>query len=454
MRRGLVRHFGKLLNAKLEAKIPLIKERVKTLQKNSGEKVIAQVKMSSVLGGMKELPVMFYIGSALDPEQGIRFRGHTIPEMAQLLPKVESEMIPEAVLWLLLTGDAPTQEELREIQSEIITDKPLPKSTQDLILNYSKSHHAMTVLSMAILDLQKYSKFAEQYSKGQVKKGDYWKPTLDDGLFILKFLPQIAALIYTTKFDKTPVRPVANDWAGRYAELMGYRSLTMAEVIRGYLSIHTDHEGGNVSAHTSWLVNSALSDPFLSISSAMNGLAGPLHGLANQEVLKFVIPLRDAMKAKGIAINSSDDPKVLQFVREFTENWLKTNVVPGYGHGKLRNTDPRFTFLKKQSLNYMPEKELVKIVHACEAVIPEVLKKLGKVKNPYPNVDAHSGVLLYELGMTEFDYYTVIFGVSRSIGCIANMVWARALGLAIERPGSLTLEQLEDLAAGETMRAG
>jgi len=431
MHSRLARRFANLsglLQEKLEAKIPAVRERVKNLQKNHGDKVVDDINIGSVIGGMRDLPVMFYIGSALDPNEGIRFRGHTIPEMAKILPKAESEMLPEAVLWLLLTGDAPNAEELKEIQSKIITYKPLPKSTQELIANSSKYLHSMTVLSMALLDLQRFSKFAEGYANGSLKKTDYWKPTLEDGLFILSYLPQIAALIYTTKFGK--------------------------KVIRGYLSIHTDHEGGNVSAHTAWLVNSALADPFLSLSSAINGLAGPLHGLANQEVLKFVMPLRDAFIAKGIPITSSDDPKVREFVREFTENWLKSGVVPGYGHAKLRNTDPRFTFLKEQALRLMPEKDLVKVVHACEAVIPEVLKKLGKVKNPFPNVDAHSGVLLYELGLTEFDYYTVIFGVSRAIGCISNMVWARALGLPIERPGSLTLEQLEDIANGNKPRAG
>lgn len=447
-------HASSLLHGKLEAKIPAVRERVKNLQKNHGDKIVDDINIGSVIGGMRDLPVMFYVGSALDPIEGIRFRGHTIPEMAKILPKAETEMLPEAVLWLLLTGDAPTAEELKEIQSHIITDKPLPKSTHDLILHSCKHHHAMTVLSMAILDLQRFSKFATGYAQGSIKKTEYWKPTLEDGLFILSYLPQIAALIYTTKFGKTPLRPGNHDWAGRYSELMGFKSNTMAEVIRGYLSIHTDHEGGNVSAHTAWLVNSALSDPFLALSSAINGLAGPLHGLANQEVLKFVMPLRDALHKNKIPITSSDDPKVREFVRQFTEDWLKSAVVPGYGHAKLRNTDPRFTFLKEQALRYMPEKDLVKVVHACEAVIPEVLKKLGKVKNPFPNVDAHSGVLLYELGLTEFDYYTVIFGVSRAIGCISNMVWARALGLPIERPGSLTLEQLEDIANGNKPRAG
>jgi len=392
------------------------------------------------------MPCMFYFGSQLDSQEGIRFRGRTIPEMAKILPKVKHEMIPEGVMWLLLTGDAPNAEELKELQHDLITDKDMPKSTHQLIVKSAKHHHPMTILSMAILDMQNHSKFAKAYSEGKLKKNDYWKSTLEDGLFILRFLPQIAALIYTTKYDKKPLNPDAHDWAGRYSQLLGYSSLEMSEVIRGYLSVHTDHEGGNVSAHASWLVNSALSDPFLSLSAAFNGLAGPLHGLANQEVLKFLLAMKQDLITKGVHITSSSDPQLLTAIREFSENWLKTAVIPGYGHAKLRNTDPRFTFLKEQSLMYMPNVDLVKLVHGSEKVIPEILKKLGKVKNPFPNVDAHSGVLLYELGLTEFDYYTVVFAVSRAIGCISNMVWARALGLAIERPGSLTLEKLEELA--------
>lgn len=436
--------FSSLLKSKLHNEIPKVKERVKALQAR-GNVIVDEIDVTSVIGGMRDLPVMFYMGSHLDPIEGIRFRGLTIPEMQTKLPKINKQPLPEAVLWLLLTGEAPTVAELAEVNQTLISDQPLPKSTSDLIINYAKHHHPMTMLSMAILDLQKHSKFAEGYANHTLKKTHYWEATLDDGLFLLRHLPKAAALIYTTKYNKTPIKTTRNDWAGQYAEHLGFSSENVAEVLRGYLSIHTDHEGGNVSAHTSYLVNSALSDPFLSVSAAVNGLAGPLHGLANQEVLKFLLTLKDYLKGKSIAITSAEDPAFQKEIETFVLNWLKSGVVPGYGHAKLRNTDPRFTHLKEQSLSMMPDKELVKLVHTLEKVIPPILKGLGKVKNPYPNVDAHSGVLLYELGLTEFDYYTVVFAVSRSIGCIANMVWARALGLSIERPGSLSLEKLEEI---------
>lgn len=75
--------------------------------------------------------------------------------------------------------------------------------------------------------------------------------------------------------------------------MLGYDDEVIKECIRGYLTIHSDHEGGNVSAHTTHLVGSALSDPYLSYSAGLNGLAGPLHGLANQEVLKWLLEVQE-----------------------------------------------------------------------------------------------------------------------------------------------------------------
>lgn len=440
------RPFSSRLKEKLSEKIPHVQQRVRSLVRDHSAKEVATVNIGQIVGGMKELPCMFYHASALDPMDGITFRGHSIPEMQQALPKINREPLPEAVFWLLLTGEVPSKADLADLQSELTSNDVLPESTERLIKEFAPSHHPMTVLSMAVLDLQRHSVFADSYNKGELGKNQFWEATFDDGMMLLKLLPRVAGLIYTTKFGKAPTNPTSTDWAGRYSELMGFNNEAMAEVLRGYLAIHCDHEGGNISAHAAYLLNSALSDTFLSFSGALNGLAGPLHGLANQNVLKFLLELQTSLHQNRVEISSPTDKRLLESVTAFVENWLKSKVVPGYGHGKLRNTDPRFTHLKDLSNEYLAGKELVTLVHACESVVPGILKGLGKVKNPFPNVDAHSGVLLYELGMKEFDYYTVVFGVSRALGCVSNMVWARALGLPLERPGSLTLEQLEKLA--------
>jgi citrate synthase len=82
-------------------------------------------------------------------------------------------------------------------------------------------------------------------------------------------------------------------------------------------------------------------------------------------------------------------------------------------------------------------------------VVPPILEGLGKVKNPWPNVDAHSGQLLMHYGMVEYDFYTVLFGVSRALGTMAGLIWDRVLGMPIERPGSTTTRILKQQLTGE-----
>lgn len=108
----------------------------------------------------------------------------------------------------------------------------------------------------------------------------------------------------------------------------------------------------------------------------------------------------------------------------------------------LRKTDPRYTCQREFALKHLPEDELFQLVSKIYKVVPPILTETGKVKNPWPNVDAHSGVLLQYYGMKEMNYYTVLFGVSRALGVLASLVWDRALGLPIERPKSFSTDLL------------
>nr|XP_051194244.1 citrate synthase, mitochondrial-like [Lolium perenne] len=217
--------------------------------------------------------------------------------------------------------------------------------------------------------------------------------------------------------------------------MLGFDDPKMLELMRLYITIHTDHEGGNVSAHAGHLVGSALSDPYLSFAAALNGLAGPLHGLANQEVLLWI---KSVMEETGSNITTDQ-------LKEYVWKTLKSGkVVPGYGHGVLRNTDPRYSCQREFALKYLPEDPLFQLVSKLYEVVPPILTELGKVKNPWPNVDAHSGVLLNHFGLVEARYYTVLFGVSRSMGIGSQLIWDRSLGLPLERQKSVTMEWLEN----------
>jgi len=181
-------------------------------------------------------------------------------------------------------------------------------------------------------------------------------------------------------------------------------------------------------------VGSTLADPYLCLAAGMNGLAGPLHGLANQEVVRWI------MELKGKLGGAPTREQLEKYVWETLESG---QVVPGYGHAVLRRTDPRYTAQQGFAEKHLPNDENFKIVRLLYDIVPPILEKQGKAKNPWPNVDAHSGCLLIHYGMTEYDFYTVLFGVSRALGVLASLVWDRALMLPLERPKSVTTEWIE-----------
>jgi citrate synthase len=185
-------------------------------------------------------------------------------------------------------------------------------------------------------------------------------------------------------------------------------------------------------------VASALSDAYYALSAGINGLAGPLHGLANQEVLRWT---QNFMAKLGDREATEETVK-----KALWETLDSGQVIPGYGHAVLRKTDPRYTSQREFCLKNLPDYPLFKLISTIYKVAPGVLQEQGKAKNPWPNVDAQSGVIQWYYGITEWDFYTVLFGVGRAIGVLANITWDRALGYAIERPKSLTTAMLEDVA--------
>jgi len=423
----------------LRSKIQKRAEETSAFLKEHGEKILSEVTVNQAYRGMRGVKCMVWEGSLLDPYEGIRFRGYTIPEVREKLPKAPGgeEPLPEGIFYLLVTGDLPTEENVKEIQEEFKKRMEVPGYVFDTIRAMPKDSHPMTLFSLGILALQNESKFAKAYREG-IPKAQYWEYTYEDAMDLLARLPIIAAFVYRYPYkDDQQIDPDPSlDWAANYAHMLGYDEPEVYELMRLYLVLHSDHEGGNVSAHTGHLVGSALSSPYLAISSAMNGLAGPLHGLANQEVLRWILELKASF---GDRMPTKED------IEKYAWDTLNAGkVIPGFGHAVLRKTDPRYTAFREFALKYLPDDEIFQIVSMLYEVIPPVLMKHGKAKNPWPNVDAHSGVLLYHYGIREFDYYTVFFGVSRSIGIVSQLIWDRGLGLPIERPKSVTLEWLKE----------
>ncbi|UCC41008.1 MAG: citrate (Si)-synthase, eukaryotic [Candidatus Aminicenantes bacterium] len=426
------------LKEKFRSKLDPMRDKVKTLIKEHGDEKISDVTIAQAYGGMRGVKCMVTETSALDPFEGIRFRGFNIPELREKLPKAPGgeEPLPEGIFYLLLTGELPTDEDVKEITEEWRNRSALPDYLIDILKAIPKDTHPMTQFSQGILSLQRDSIFSQKYREG-MSKMEYWDPMFEDVMNLLAKLPPIASYIYRKMYkndEHIPADPNL-DWGGNFAHMIGIEDEKFKELMRLYLVIHSDHEGGNVSAHTTHLVGSALSDAYYSLSGGMNGLAGPLHGLANQEVLRWIMEVKEDLG--GV-------PDKEQLTKYLWDTLNAGKVIPGYGHAVLRQTDPRYMAQREFALKHLPDDEIFKVVSAIYEVAPDILKEHGKAKNPWPNVDAHSGCLLLHYGVTEYDFYTVFFGASRAIGVLSSLIWDRALGLAIERPKSVTSDWVSE----------
>jgi citrate synthase len=428
------------LKQKLAEKIPEYRERITKLMKEYGDVEVDRVHIRQLYGGMRGVKALTTDISYLDPMEGIRFRGYTIPEVLEKLPKPKGAEMPyvEGHFYLLLTGEIPTEEDIQDVVEEFKARSRVPHYVYDTLRTMPRDTHPMTMFSAAVLAMQRESVLVKRYNEG-ISKMDYWDPYFEDAMNLLAKLPEIAAYIYRMKYKAdTPIPSNPElDFGANFAHMMGIAH-PYDEVARLYFILHSDHESGNVSAHTTHLVASALSDAYYALSAGLNGLAGPLHGLANQEVLRWI---QSVMEKMGGKLPTKEE------LKKFVWDTLNSGqVIPGYGHAVLRKTDPRYTAQREFALKHLPDDPIFKLVSMLYEVVPPILKEHGKAKNPWPNVDAHSGVIQWHYGVKEYDFYTVMFGVGRAIGVLSNIVWDRAVGQAIERPKSITTDMIEEIA--------
>ena len=421
--------MAKTLKEKLGKMIPQLREERVTILKGFADTQISQVSVAQAFGGMRGVKGMICDTSVVEPDKGLIIRGRPIMEL--------KDRLPEEIFWLLITGELPSADDLALFQKELRDHGEVPKYVWKVLKSMPKTSHPMAMLDTAILAMENESAFRKRYNEG-MSKMEYWEPALEDAMTILGTIHTIAAGIYRLKYKKGDIIEPSKklDWGADYAKMLGLppkKGETYA-MMRLYLVLHSDHEGGNVSANTCHTVGSALSDPFYAVSAGLNGLAGPLHGLANQECLNWVL---QTMEKFGGAPSEKE-------IEDYAWETLNSGkVIPGYGHAVLRVTDPRFAAFNAFGKQYLAKDPVFQTVDRVFTVVPKVLEKHGKAKNPWPNVDAGSGALLYHYGIKEFEYYTVLFSVSRAMGMLSQLVLNRALGTAITRPKSVSTDWIK-----------
>ncbi|GBE60802.1 citrate synthase [Babesia ovata] len=435
------------LCSKIEELLRVKSEQLLMLRKEFGNVSVGEVTVSQVLGGMRDIIGMNCETSLLDANKGITYRGLSIAEMLEKLPSAapgNNCPYSEGVIWLLLTGQIPDASETKALSAELARRAYVPMHVYKVIDQLPTDVHPMTQYVVAIAALQSESKFRQVYKEKKYSKETAWRLVLDDSLDLIASNPLIVGYIYRRTFVDHTIKDGEGmtydpelDYAANLAKLIGIDTPEFRDMMRLYIAVHADHEGGNVSAHSAHLIGSALADPYFCFAGALTGLSGPLHGLANQECLSWVKNMVDQMEGQEINVES-----VTKFAQE---TLAKGQVIPGYGHAVLRVEDPRHTAFVKFAHKNFPDDPLVKVLDICLEAIPPVLLATGKVKSPHPNVDCSTGIILSHFGIKEPDMYTVFFGISRAIGILAQLVWARALKMPIERPKSHTLDSLLEM---------
>ncbi len=360
--------------------------------------VLFEITKDQLETGMRGYPVGYCTTSSVDPIKGFFYRGRPISE----LYKWE----PERVLYLLMNGKEGSSQEITTFSDELKKRGNCSSAVVKHIESLPRQGHPMKLFNASILVL------------GMLEGQNNYK---EDCLNLIAKLPHLAAIVinYHAGWGETSPSNPELGYMENFAHMIqapGADKKQLTEVFRLFNILHYDHGGGNLSTFVGKAIASGLEGMYGAICGAMCALAGPRHGKANQDCLTFVHTILDQLGENASAAD------VEGLIRKRLDN---NELVFGFGHAVLRAEDARATIFYDYTEEHFSGDPLVKIAMHLRAVGPKVLKENPKISNPYPNVDAMSGTILSAAGFPYPDYYTVLFGLSRSVGIAIQTVYER-----------------------------
>lgn len=416
------------LFSKISAKIPEVKAQISSL-KNSSQKV-ADLKVSNILGGLRGVPILNSFTSEMHPNKGPLIHGLTLQELINHLPQRHSVPIPEGMFWYLLTGEVPTTEETVSLIDALDEKSSLPIETIKILDTLPHDFPPIALLSIGILSLTSYSRFNYLYNSGE--KSRLWEGAYEDAMDILAKMTPLLGYIYCKRHGFEADLSVRGSISSRFCKLVGgENSINLIRFVKLFLTTYADSDTGSASAQAAKLVSSTLSDPYKSISAALNAVGGHLHGKAMQDSVEWIIKSSTFYKTQ--ALQDIKDGK----------------TIPGFGHAKLLAPDPRYDIIYRYFKTVNPNHHMLKRVEDIVNCVPLLLK--GKVRDPYVNGDFIAGACLFGMGIEDVQMGPCLFGLARTIGCLSNIVWDRALNIPIMYTNSLTLEMLEEIVSKPTI---
>lgn len=360
--------------------------------------VLFQITTDNLETGLRGYPCGYCPTSVVDPNKGLFYMEHPLSQ----LEKKE----PIEVIYLLWNGREGNQEEINAFNQDLIRRSPCSPELLKAIQQLPRVCHPMKLFSTALLLAQAFE-----------GKNNY----REDGLNIIAKIPEIGATVINHHAGWGQAKPSQPEMGymenfGNMLNVPQNNKKELVHFLKLFNILHYDHGGGNLSCFVGKAIASGLEDMYGSLSGAMGALAGPRHGKANQDSLTFV---KDLIKELG---ENASEEKLEESLRRRLKN---NELIYGFGHAVLRVEDPRATLLYKEAKQYYPNNPLVKMAELLRKVGSKVLKENPKIADPYPNVDAISGILLTAAGFAYPEYYTVLFGVSRVVGISRQIVYER-----------------------------
>ncbi len=320
------------------------------------------------------------------PNCHLVYRGYQIEDLAQ-----HSHF--EEVVYLLLFGKMPNQKELQQFSNELASDRTVPDSVLKLLKAFPKKAHPMAVLRTMISILSFYDK-----EDNSVAYEENFKKAMS-------IIAKAGTIIAAWDRIRQGKKPIAPDPKLTYAEdflrmVLGKKPDELyAKSLDLYLILLADHEF-NASTFACRVTGSTLSDYYSAITSAVGVLKGPLHGGANEQVIKMIMEI-------------GDKDKVQDYIEKALANKKK---IMGFGHRVYKVKDPRSPILKDMAREVSEKKEDLKIFRMSEQIESLLAERY---KNLPPNVDFYSASLLYNIGIPT-DLFTPIFVMSRLAGWSAH----------------------------------
>jgi citrate synthase len=408
----------------LAQQIPVLRACVAELVREHGEQVISEITVKQAFGGLQGVKALVCNTSSVDPRTGLAIRGIPIADL--------KDRLPEEIFWLLLTGLLPSRKEREGLLRDLQGRAGLPPHVGRAVAALPKRAPAMNLMVSGLLALEEGSVFRRRLDAGLTPE-EQWEAALEDGLDLMARLPALVGLIYRKKYADGKPRGARfhPDWTAGLVRMMGMRSEAFMAMLRRYLVLHADHEGGDLSAFTAHMVGSGLADPYFAVAAGLCGLAAPRHGRESAAATRFHLAAQTRFGG----------PPTATQMRTFAREWLlEQGRIPGYGHPVLEVVDPRFAVMHAYGKKHCPRDPLFRTMDAGSRVIPEVLRAAGQPVRRWPTVDAAAGCMLHHFGLTDPDFYPVLMGTSRAMGLIAHLVLCRAVGTPPACPRSVTLE--------------